>query len=140
LNGQEIGWPKNPDAYCDTVGAIHYGVGTVLGSTDNSSAFLYGNGFPFNFQANVGFKVEFKYWDSLNDTIYYSTTLYVVRGDVSTIIGNTTVPYIIHVETPRNPCRSCENFLISSVSSGGPMGITVIPDGEVCRPGMHLTK
>jgi len=143
LNGTQIGWgwPSNPDAYCDSLGAFHYGYGTVLGSTTNNSGFTYGEGFPFKVQAEIGYIVEFKYWNSQNSTTYYSTTLITIgAGDTW---GDTANPYIIHVETTRNPCRFCENFLNSDPSSTSPMqtGSPVEdPPYFACRPGAHLTN
>lgn len=143
LNGQQIGWgwPSNPDAYCDSLGAFRYGYSTVLGTTTNMSGFTYGDGFPLGFQAKPGFIVEFKYWDSQNSTTYYSTTLVTIGAEQT--LGDTATPYIIHVETTRNPCRFCENFLNSNPASTLPME-TGSPQGDqhyfACRPGAHLTN
>lgn len=134
LNGNLIGWPMDPDASCDSVGAIRYegaidfDTGLVLGSTDDSSSFIHGEGFPLYFKGDPGFKVEFVYWDSQNNTIYYSTSLYTIT--VREQIGTAHSPFYIDVETPRNPCRACE-FSLKTVE---PMDLWVGP-AILCKAG-----
>ena len=114
FNGNLIGWPQDRNAYCDAVGAIHYQSGHVIGSTDNTDGWLYDHGFPFYFQGLSGFRVEFVYWDSQNDTTYYSTSLFDITTRMN--IGTTDSPFYIDVETTRNPCRACEEALKSDRS------------------------
>ena len=112
LNGISIGWPSDNTAFCDSIAVIESSTGKVLGTTDNVTK-KYDLGLSLAYSYVPGIQLEFQYWSTRYQQAYYSTTLLTVTAS-DFGAGSGDNPYLIEVETPRNPCRACE-FSVESV-------------------------
>ncbi len=94
--GQSYGYPFDPDATADEIGAFGNNDGTLRGTSS-----LISSGFQIGFVGNENEEIVFFYWDSKEQREYLCDVVYNIVADDH--LGTFSSAYVLNIPSPPSP-------------------------------------